>query len=415
MRLSERDLLELHRAKPASDAQIEHYVMAKVYWAWRYGLTNIVFQPFDALRLSTTLEEIDRVAMILDGEYVRVINQLVGPRLYQPLSRLLRDGPNRLPAPQSVDAAATIQPLQEPRLYSLIVTGEAGAWSRPRNGMSRDRFGEHTVETLVSQFKKLDQTSLDRLQRLPAILAYEKVRDLPAHVARLRKVTLGADSEIRFEHEPVPGIAPISPDRLAELAWELDIGRYEMNRTHWAIKDVDLDRVLAEEGLSTGTHGILQPQSSGVSAQPRTLSVAPTVFSIPTSQREPKLVAVMMPFSAEFSPVYDAIRAACESVGLSCTRADEIWSESVIIQDVFELIYRSVVTVVDVTGLNGNVMYETGIAHTLGRPVVPISRSTGPLPFDLAHHRVLNYLPNQQGLDDLRTRLARKLATYVSD
>ena len=56
-------------------------------------------------------------------------------------------------------------------------------------------------------------------------------------------------------------------------------------------------------------------------------------------------------------------------------------------------------------------MYETGIAHTLGRPVVPISQSVDDVPFDLRHHRFVKYLPNGEGLASLEGILTERLKT----
>jgi hypothetical protein len=149
-----------------------------------------------------------------------------------------------------------------------------------------------------------------------------------------------------------------------------------------------------------------------VSAKPseRKITFAPTVFSIPDSTVEPDLVAIMMPFSAEFTPIHRAIAAACTSTGRRCLRADDIWEESTIMQDVFNLIFRANVVVVDFSGKNSNVMYETGIAHTLGKHVIPISQSFEDVPFDMKHHRVLKYLPNAEGIHRLQSALAAKLS-----
>jgi hypothetical protein len=65
--------------------------------------------------------------------------------------------------------------------------------------------------------------------------------------------------------------------------------------------------------------------------------------------------------------------------------------------------------VVDFTDRNPNVMYETGIAHTLGKTVVPITQSIDDVPFDISHHRVLPYLSNREGLEELRSKLAARL------
>jgi hypothetical protein len=152
-------------------------------------------------------------------------------------------------------------------------------------------------------------------------------------------------------------------------------------------------------------------ESEYISAKPaiRRITFAPNVFSVPELSQEPELAVVMMPFGAEFAPVYKAIRRACKTSGLRCLRVDDIWEESIIIQDVFNLIFRSQIVIVDFTGKNPNVMYETGIAHTLGKHVVPISQSIADVPFDLNHHRILKYLDNEQGLAKLEERLATRL------
>lgn len=152
-------------------------------------------------------------------------------------------------------------------------------------------------------------------------------------------------------------------------------------------------------------------ESTYISAKPaeRRITFSPNVFHLPDGYVELDLVAVMMPFSLEFRGVYEAIKRATEQCGLRCLRADDIWEESTIVQDIFNLIYRAQVVIVDFTGKNPNVMYETGIAHTLGKHVVPISQSLDDVPFDMRHHRVLKYLSNIEGLTKLSTDLANKL------
>lgn len=152
-------------------------------------------------------------------------------------------------------------------------------------------------------------------------------------------------------------------------------------------------------------------ESTYVSAKPseRRITFAPYVFQVPDTYVELDLVAVMMPFAMEFSSVYEAIKRATAECRLRCLRADDIWEETTIVQDIFNLIFRAQVVVVDFSGKNPNVMYETGIAHTLGKHVVPISQALEDVPFDMRHHRVLKYLPNAEGLSKLSSDLVAKL------
>ena len=152
-------------------------------------------------------------------------------------------------------------------------------------------------------------------------------------------------------------------------------------------------------------------ESHYISAKPseRKITFAPNVFRMPDGGVESDLVTVMMPFQQEFGAIYEAIKRASLATKFRCLRADDIWEDSTIIQDVFNLVFRAQVVVVDFTGKNANVMYETGIAHTLGKHVVPISQSTDDILFDMFHHRTLVYLPNAEGLSDLESKLAAKL------
>ena len=169
---------------------------------------------------------------------------------------------------------------------------------------------------------------------------------------------------------------------------------------------------LIEEYLDRNFEG----DSTYISAKPseRKVTFAPYVFELPDSYPELDLVAVMMPFAMEFSQAYAAITDAATRSRLRCLRADDIWEESAVIQDIFNLIYRAQVVVVDFSGRNPNVMYETGIAHTLGKHVIPISQSLDDVPFDMRHHRVLKYLPNKEGLAKLADDLAKKLQQFAT-
>ena len=97
-----------------------------------------------------------------------------------------------------------------------------------------------------------------------------------------------------------------------------------------------------------------------ISAKPfeRKITFAPNVFQVPDGYVELDLASVMMPFAKEFDPVHEAIQRACAANALRCLRADSIWEESTIMQDIFNLVFRAQVVIVDFTGKNPNVMYR---------------------------------------------------------
>jgi hypothetical protein len=141
----------------------------------------------------------------------------------------------------------------------------------------------------------------------------------------------------------------------------------------------------------------------------RRIVFSPSAFTVPAEKPDLNLVSIMMPFSVALSPVYETIKSAASHAGFQCLRADDIWDDSTVIQDVFSLIFRSYIVICDFSERNPNVFYEAGIAHTLGKHVVPITQSADDIPFDLRHHRYALYLNNNEGRDKLRNELISRL------
>jgi hypothetical protein len=135
----------------------------------------------------------------------------------------------------------------------------------------------------------------------------------------------------------------------------------------------------------------------------------PASFSV-----DPRLAFVLMPFTDDLTQIYNAfVKPTIEDskFGLVCRRADDVKSNKAIIQDIWKSICEARLVVADLSGLNPNVMYELGIAHTLGKETVLIYRrgDNVTFPFDLTHIRRIEYDNNALGgkklEDDLRKTL----------
>lgn len=190
---------------------------------------------------------------------------------------------------------------------------------------------------------------------------------------------------------------------------------YEGNahRVLFDIVEHDLNNLKVIEEFISDRYG---PPAENVSTAPsksRQICFSPSVFEVPEEAVDPTLVAVMTPFAPHFESVFSTIQRAALQCGLEAVRAKDIWQHSVVIQDVFSLIFRSQIVVCDFTGKNPNVFYEAGIAHTLGKHVVPITQSEADIPFDLRHHRYLPYLNNDEGRAELMRLLTSRFRSLV--
>jgi hypothetical protein len=102
---------------------------------------------------------------------------------------------------------------------------------------------------------------------------------------------------------------------------------------------------------------------------------------------------LLMPFAREMRPVHASIKEVCSSLGITCERADDIYSQNPIFSTILDSILTSEVIIADLTGKNPNVFYETGIAHSVREPqsVILASQSLDDVPFDLRHLPIVLY------------------------
>ena len=184
------------------------------------------------------------------------------------------------------------------------------------------------------------------------------------------------------------------------MSRHLNFSRYrgradESSRTHWAVKRGNL------------TEAIFRHITD------RSATETPKIFNVERWPL-PNLghVAVMMPFSSEFDHVYDAIQSVCTNQGLRAVRVDEIFRPTRIDDDIFSTIAQSALVISDLTDRNPNVLYETGLAHALNRDVILLVQNERDVPFDLHSIRYLKYLPNNEGVEDLKIELSRFIRSY---
>jgi hypothetical protein len=267
-------------------------------------------------------------------------------------------------------------------------------WQSGRASVPMARIFEYTDRQVAAQFSSDGSPLFDRLVSLPCLFCVEGTTDETAyvgHISRARVVGKDVSLEISLDAD----VPTVQNRVLYANRMMLDMPEdFEFSRNHWAVKDVDLYRFLLR------------------SVRPR--RQRPTVFQILEHENiEPTLASAMMPFDAAFNDVYAAIRQAAEGAGLKCRRADDIWENPAIIQDVVSLIDRSRVVICDCTGRNPNVFYEAGIAHTLGREVILITQSEHDVPFDLRHLRYVRYLNNAEGRAALITALRSRMQTIL--
>ena len=102
---------------------------------------------------------------------------------------------------------------------------------------------EYTDPNLTTRYGDLDGNSIAELKRAPCIFAYETGLQLPPKFGYIKEI-VHRRAQVRIEYQ-LHRVEPfLTADDLGSMAFELDIGKHELYRTHWAVKEVNLPKEL---------------------------------------------------------------------------------------------------------------------------------------------------------------------------
>ena len=134
-------------------------------------------------------------------------------------------------------------------MYNLFVSANDEAWQGDHWQIEASRcVNEYTDEGIIERFGALDEAAIEELKKLPCIFAYEAFNKLDPKFGLITDVAK-RQGEVRVEYELMPVEPFLTAETLSDLMFELDIGKWELNRTHWAVKDVNLPKELHRLGI----------------------------------------------------------------------------------------------------------------------------------------------------------------------
>lgn len=118
-----------------------------------------------------------------------------------------------------------------------------------------------------------------------------------------------------------------------------------------------------------------------------------------------KMVFFLTPFSKESMDTYLSTKEICSECGLNLYRGDEEFTHKDILTNIIKYIVQARIIIANIDGKNPNVFYELGIAHSLGKPTILISRTLENTPFDIQQNRIIFFTNSE----DLKSKLSKEL------
>ena len=170
---------------------------------------------------------------------------------------------------------------------------------------------------------------------------------------------------------------------------------------------LDLNDAPRAENLKAVALQVVQNELSRIQVKSTMIPFNP-VFGQNTFPIQENMVFVLMPFEDPLTAIYtNVVKPTVESRNLICRRADDLNTNNAIMSDIWKSICEARFIIADLSKRNANVMYELGIAHTVGKETILIHQNMGSdrFPFDLAHFRIIDYQDNAVGGTELKNKL----------
>lgn len=109
--------------------------------------------------------------------------------------------------------------------------------------------------------------------------------------------------------------------------------------------------------------------------------------------------------------LYNAvIKPVLNDLDYTCVRADEIDSSGSINNQIINKIIEAELVIVNLSGLNPNVMYELALRHAIGKPVIMLKEgSFNDMPFDIIDQRTILYSDDLNSVVFTQEELRKKI------
>ena len=134
-------------------------------------------------------------------------------------------------------------------MYNLFVSSSKESWDGEPFVLEIGRcVRENTEDEIFKTYGNLTKTQVNTIRRFPCIFAYEAVCKKDPKFGLIREITK-RQGQVRIDYEIKELDRFLSHTDLSEMSFDLDIDKWEMSRTHWAIKKVNLAMELEATGI----------------------------------------------------------------------------------------------------------------------------------------------------------------------
>ncbi len=132
-------------------------------------------------------------------------------------------------------------------MFNLLVSGSPESWSSSSYQIDRSRaVVEYTANEISERYKFFDERAIRELQSFPCLFVVEN-EEVESRIGYITNIRVRQSKLIiDFKFDPI--FPSLKIGVIEDLRGDIDLGRWELSRTHWAVKDEPIFEILVSKG-----------------------------------------------------------------------------------------------------------------------------------------------------------------------
>ncbi len=135
-------------------------------------------------------------------------------------------------------------------MFNLLISSGAEIWQTGSYEIEKNRVAiEYTADEISERYKFFSKKTIEEMKEFPTLFVTEN-EITPSRIGYITEIKIRSSTlAIQFEFDQIFPELPIGTIR--DLKVDIDLGRWELSRTHWAIKDERLFDILLRRKFIT--------------------------------------------------------------------------------------------------------------------------------------------------------------------
>ena len=133
-------------------------------------------------------------------------------------------------------------------MFNLLISANPESWDSSPYEIERSRaVVEYTADEISERYKFFNEKAIRELKSFPCLFVIEN-EEKESRIGYITDIRVRQTSVvIDFEFDPI--LPALKIGAIEELRVDIDLGNWELSRTHWAIKDEPLFEILLKKGF----------------------------------------------------------------------------------------------------------------------------------------------------------------------